>query len=413
MTGDETDRLLTMGEDLFERGDLEGSRRCFERVLELFPRQTAALNNLGVIAMQRQEPQSAINYFTSALESDPFYRDALLNFADLLRTLGLSHEMVPYLEKAAQRDPGDEELISTLGVAKGAPARGVAWKMCYSPGVAMHGERFRCMLALDHYIPALHLREPVWFFGLYFDSDYHQVLAHQGRKIINWRGSDTLQLRDHPWRIGVLRQAVAVHVCQSERQQEVLTELGVPSIIRPMFNSPVQEVKPTPFPAGRTAVLVPWRRGIDGFIQADLFFQVASRCPDVLFHVVGDEDPSRFQGPGMGNIIFHSHIPEPELDHLMNRCKGIIRPWLSDGTPNIQTRMLLKGRYAAHTCRFEKVARCSTADDYVRWVEELKGKREPNTDAREWWIKNLNNFDFLEGDFDPGLDFVKGGHEAP
>lgn len=112
--------------------------------------------------------------------------------------------------------------------------------------------------------------------------------------------------------------------------------------------------------------------------------------------MVGDEDPSRFNRPGMENIIFHGHVPEIEIDHLMDLCKGIIRPWLSDGTPNIQTRMLLKGRYAAHSCRFEKVAQCSTAEEYVRWVNDLKDVRELNIKARDWWMKNLNHFDFLE-----------------
>ena len=75
---------------------------------------------------------------------------------------------------------------------------------------------------------------------------------------------------------------------------------------------------------------------------------------------------------------------------------------MSDGNPNIQTKMLLKGRYAAHSCQFEKVALCKSADEYVAWIEWLKGVAVPNYEARDWWLRCLNNFDFLQSDFDVG-----------
>jgi hypothetical protein len=62
--------------------------------------------------------------------------------------------------------------------------------------------------------------------------------------------------------------------------------------------------------------------------------------------------------------------------------------------------MILKGRYAAHSCRFQKVALCKSIDDYVAWVEWLKGVKTPNFEARDWWLRHLNNFDFLQPDFD-------------
>ena len=103
-----------------------------------------------------------------------------------------------------------------------------------------------------------------------------------------------------------------------------------------------------------------------------MFFQITARCPDVQFHIVGHEDESRFNKPGMGNLIFHGYVGEDELDDIMNQCKGTIRPWFWDGNPNLQTKMLLKGRYAAHNCKFEKVEQCTSVEDYVYWIDKLK-----------------------------------------
>jgi 2-polyprenyl-3-methyl-5-hydroxy-6-metoxy-1,4-benzoquinol methylase len=276
----------------------------------------------------------------------------------------------------------------------------IPYKLYYSQGIAHHGEKMRRMLGLDHYVPSIHINEPVWFFGLYFDQDYLQVLGHQGKKIINWRGSDTFQLKASPARLRLIKDICALHVCQSDRQQAVLAEFGIKSIVRSMINEVTGNITVTPFPEDRTRILVFWKRGIDDFIRADLFFEITSKSQDVEFHIVGDEDPNRFIGAGKENLIYHGFLSEQELNGLMDRCKGTLRPWISDGTPNIQTKMVLKGRYAAHSCQFEKVALCRTVDDYVAWIEWLKGVTVPNLEARDWWLRHLNNFDFLHPDFD-------------
>jgi hypothetical protein len=273
------------------------------------------------------------------------------------------------------------------------------WKLYYSPGVSHHGEKTRNLLLLEHYVPAIHFNEPVWFFGLYFFHDYLILQAHRGRKIINWRGSDALQLQNDAWKIKIIQRVNAIHVCQSERQQKILANIGMGSVVRPTLNTSAEKIKLEPFPVHSTEILVFWRKGIDHFINAELFFEVARECPEVLFHVIGDENPNRFSNPEMKNIIFHGFVSEEEVDVLMNQCKGTMRPWESDGTPNIQTKMLLKGRYAAHKCKFEKVSQCIGVKDYVFWIKKLENIRIPNLAARRWWLAHVNNFDFLEGNF--------------
>lgn len=398
---------LQKGESCFHEGDFAGAQRAFVEIQKQDPNNIEALNNLGVIAFQSGDTPKAIEYVTRSLEIDPCYKDAILNFVEILRSLNLLNEAVPYLEKAVEMDPGDRELLGILMEAKSGPQsvpdksghQGCPWKFYYSPGVPGHGENVRQMLHLEHYIPSLHYNDPVWFFGMYFDIDYLQLQAHQGKKIINWRGSDALKLRNFTDKIELLKNASCLHVCQSERQQAVLADYGIRSIVRPMLNTPVSDVSLTKFPLDQTSILVFWRRGIDEFTNADLFFEIAANCPEVVFHVVGDQDPPRFNRWNGSNIVHHGFLSETDLDQLMDQCKGTLRPWESDGTPNIQTKMLLKGRYASHYCRFEHVGQCRTAEEYVHWIRNLERIVEPNLEGRQWWMDHLNNFDFLEVDF--------------
>jgi len=273
------------------------------------------------------------------------------------------------------------------------------WKFYCSPGMLHHGEPVRKILELPPYVPSIHIEDPVWFFGMYFESDYLQVLAHHGKKILNWRGTDATQLQRDPGRIQIIKNITALHVCQSCRQQEILSQLAIPSIVRPMVNTRIEDIEVTEFPQHGTHILIYWRKGIDEIIGAKMFFDIASQCEDVVFHVIGREDPSRFKKAGMENICFHGYVSEAELNRLMDLCKGTIRPWSLDGTPNIQTRMLLKGRYAAHRLRFEKVAQCTTVEEYVQWICDLKKITKPNIEASKWWRGHVNNFDFLEPGF--------------
>jgi 2-polyprenyl-3-methyl-5-hydroxy-6-metoxy-1,4-benzoquinol methylase len=337
--------------------------------------------------------------FESVLKSHPYLAEGIISIvkdcrhAERFKTSLGESQMNP---EVCRRQP----IEGALKNADRNQKRPIPYKLYYSPGVAHHGEKMRKMLKLEHYVPSIHINDPVWFFGLYFDQDYFQFLAHRGKKIINWRGSDALQLKSTPARIRLIKENHALHVCQSHRQQAILTEFGLKSIVRPMINEVVDDIPVTPLPKDRTRILIFWKRGIDDFIRAELFFETALKLPDVEFHIVGDEDPDRFTEAGKENLIYHGLLPEQELDDLMDRCKGTLRPWTSDGTPNIQTKMILKGRYAAHSCRFQQVALCKSIDDYVAWVEWLKGVKVPNFEARDWWLSHLNNFDFLQPDFD-------------
>ncbi len=105
---------LKEGETLFADGKVEEAERCFLSAVENGSDRKEAFNNLGVIAFQKDDKGKAIEYFTRSLKIDPLYRDAVLNYTSLLRTLNQLYIAVPLLEKITETNPADEEITQLL-----------------------------------------------------------------------------------------------------------------------------------------------------------------------------------------------------------------------------------------------------------------------------------------------------------
>lgn len=105
---------LKQGEALFAEGKIEEAEKCFLEILNEDPKNKEAYNNLGVIYFQQQNIEQAIQNFTKSLEIDPFYKDAVLNYCDVLRSLNLIHNALPFLEKIVQKYSDDQELSQLL-----------------------------------------------------------------------------------------------------------------------------------------------------------------------------------------------------------------------------------------------------------------------------------------------------------
>ena len=98
------------GEALFAQGKFEEAEQCFLEIVDRDSKNTEAYNNLGVIALERQNFEQAVSYFVRSLEIDPFNKDAVVNFSVLLKSLNKLHEAGPLLEKIIERYPHDEEI---------------------------------------------------------------------------------------------------------------------------------------------------------------------------------------------------------------------------------------------------------------------------------------------------------------
>lgn len=101
---------LKQGEAFFAEGKLDEAERCFLEILNENPKNKEAYNNLGVISFKRQDFEPALEYFTKALEIDPFHKDAILNYSALLKSANRFYDSAPILEKAIERFPDDPQV---------------------------------------------------------------------------------------------------------------------------------------------------------------------------------------------------------------------------------------------------------------------------------------------------------------
>ncbi len=105
---------LSNGETLFADGKIEEAEKCFLSLVENYPECKEAYNNLGVIAFQTDDKEKAIDYFTRSLEIDPLYRDTIVNYTNLLRSLNQLPVVIPLLEKVVELNPEDKEMKQLL-----------------------------------------------------------------------------------------------------------------------------------------------------------------------------------------------------------------------------------------------------------------------------------------------------------
>ncbi len=76
-----TEGWLKLGEAQARSRDVVNAERSYNEVLRRSPRQPEALNDLGLLRLQRGRPAEAAAYFKEALKANPTYPPALLNLA--------------------------------------------------------------------------------------------------------------------------------------------------------------------------------------------------------------------------------------------------------------------------------------------------------------------------------------------
>jgi len=110
-----TKEKISRGETLFNEGRLDEAEACFLAAIKESPASAEALNNLAVIAAQKQNLTAAIDYLIGSLQIDPFQREAVLNCAEIANMLGQPDIARPVLKHYLDRHPDDTELAGLLG----------------------------------------------------------------------------------------------------------------------------------------------------------------------------------------------------------------------------------------------------------------------------------------------------------
>jgi len=98
-------------ENLIREGVADKAEEILQTILQEDAKNYRALNNLGLLHWYQQNTSEAFSYFSKAVESNPWYIDALVNLHDCAMVSDRVDDFKPWLEKAMQVHPFHPELV--------------------------------------------------------------------------------------------------------------------------------------------------------------------------------------------------------------------------------------------------------------------------------------------------------------
>jgi tetratricopeptide (TPR) repeat protein len=97
-----------------QKNDYPEAQKHFSKALEIYPQYSAAMNNLGVIAMRSGSPDEGRHYFEESVRVDGNNPSGYLNLARCFIMQNKLPEAEPLLQKAVNLSPLDAEPLTLL-----------------------------------------------------------------------------------------------------------------------------------------------------------------------------------------------------------------------------------------------------------------------------------------------------------
>lgn len=111
------EQILKHGADLHRAGRLAEAEACYRNVLSLQPANPDALHLLGVLAIQADKPEAAVQTIRNAIRIKPKDGEYHLNLGIALSAIGRSEDSLAAFETAASLQPGNPQVHYNLGLA--------------------------------------------------------------------------------------------------------------------------------------------------------------------------------------------------------------------------------------------------------------------------------------------------------
>lgn len=215
--------------------------------------------------------------------------------------------------------------------------------------------------------------KPVIFLGMYHILDYARYLAHFGKKIVIWCGSDILNLLETKvhweWMFGD-----AEHYCENEVEQEELRSLGIEAKIVYTFLEDVNDFPVSYKQSDKPKVYLSYRKGNRDAYGVDLAERLAKEVPEVEFHIFdGTVSPEQF----------NEEIKNYQCGLRLNK---------HDGFSEIIAKSALMGQWPISRIKYPHIDSYETEEELIALLKDLKNKIKPNYEASNFYRKSVNNF---------------------
>lgn len=108
----ETERALQQAVQQHQAGQLQIAENLYRKILHLNPNQPDANHNLGVLAVQCNQPECALPYLLTALKTDPTREQYWISYIDALLQAGRLEDAGRMIALARQQGLADEAMTS-------------------------------------------------------------------------------------------------------------------------------------------------------------------------------------------------------------------------------------------------------------------------------------------------------------
>lgn len=159
---------------------LEAERLC-RQILQRQPGHGDALHMLGILALQRGEPDVALELLRAASARMPTNAYTYFNLGDALGAKGLFDEAIAALRQALALDPGMLAAYSKLGLALRMVGRLDDAMRVYQRAIAVHPQAVECYCGLGNVlIKKGMLKEAADIYRQAIARDANYMMAHRG-----------------------------------------------------------------------------------------------------------------------------------------------------------------------------------------------------------------------------------------
>lgn len=137
MKDDDISPLLATANRHHQSGRLAEAEALYQEILKKHPEQPDALQFMGLIAYQKNDPQSAIEHFIKAISINPFSADYYINLGAIYKQLGRLRDALECYQTALQLQPDSAEANNNLGNVYKEQGRFELAKEAYEKAVSL------------------------------------------------------------------------------------------------------------------------------------------------------------------------------------------------------------------------------------------------------------------------------------
>lgn len=249
----------------------------------------------------------------------------------------------------------------------------------------------------------LDIYNPTVFFGIYSFADFFSLWRHKGKKWILWAGSDLRRFKKGYWldEKGLIRlnpQELADWLnkncenwVENESEAKILRELGVEPNICPSFLGDVSKFKVNYKWSERPKVYASVSGDDFNLYKWHLIDETASSVPEIEFHLYGNTVPFKTNNK---NVIIHGRVDQETMNKEIQEMQAGIRLIEVEGCSEVIVKSALWGQWPISRISYPHVSNALTKKELIILLRDLINKKEPDLDARKWFLENLNNYPF-------------------